>query len=312
MQSLLFAQVFGASYSLYNDLANRNWLGATFDALGIIGAAAQFLQACFAAGTPIRTPEGAVAIEHIKPGDVVLSRSEFDPVGPVEAKVVEEVFVRTAPVLDLRVGDRTVTTTGEHPFFAEGRGWVAANELEPGERVLGLSGEWLLVEEVSDNGQVTTVYNLRVQDYHTYFVGAREWGFSVWAHNASYAVIEALEEGQINRASRQRAGVLTEAELNPQHHLFPQARSDWFSQRGITVDDHTVTIDRTLHDALHAGGGPGLGGGWWNNEIMSRLNAAEAGLGNGERLSASEILAIRDGMVQDFKLTGIPILPYAR
>lgn len=46
--------------------------------------------------------------------------AEFDPSGPLDYKVVEKVFVRTAPVLDLRVGERTITTTGEHPFFAEG------------------------------------------------------------------------------------------------------------------------------------------------------------------------------------------------
>ena len=31
-----------------------------------------------------------------------------------------------------------------------------------------------------------TVYNLRIEEYHTYFVGSAEWGFSVWAHNADY------------------------------------------------------------------------------------------------------------------------------
>jgi hypothetical protein len=40
------------------------------------------------------------------------------------------------------------------------------------------------VQEVFNNGEVTTVYNLRVADYHTYFVGSMAWGFSVWAHNA--------------------------------------------------------------------------------------------------------------------------------
>jgi hypothetical protein len=33
---------------------------------------------------------------------------------------------------------------------------------------------------------VTTVYNLRVADFHTYFVGGGLWGFDVWVHNASY------------------------------------------------------------------------------------------------------------------------------
>ena len=101
---------------------------------------------CFAAGTPIRTPEGSIPIEEIKPGDVVLSRSEFDPSGPVETRVVEEVFVRTAPVLELRVGGRTIATSCEHPFFAQHRGWTPAKELERGDRVIGQNSEWYLVE----------------------------------------------------------------------------------------------------------------------------------------------------------------------
>jgi len=155
-------------------------LGVAGSALGFFG----FFGACFAAGTPIRTPEGTVAVESIQAGDLVLSRSEFDPSGPIEAKVVEELFVTVSPVLDLRVGGQTITTTGGHPFYAEGRGWTAAKDLEPGQRVLGMQRESLLVEWVEDSGLVATVYNFRVADYHTYFVGDEEWGWSVWAHNA--------------------------------------------------------------------------------------------------------------------------------
>jgi hypothetical protein len=36
---------------------------------------------------------------------------------------------------------------------------------------------------VRDSGEDAPVYNLRIADYHTYFVGADDWGFSVWAHN---------------------------------------------------------------------------------------------------------------------------------
>jgi len=31
------------------------------------------------------------------------------------------------------------------------------------------------------------VSNIQVEDHHTYFVGAPEWGFAVWVHNAGYA-----------------------------------------------------------------------------------------------------------------------------
>src|SRR5262249_250780 len=43
---------------------------------------------------------------------------------------------------------------------------------------------WAQVEGVVDRGEVATVYNLEVDEYHTYFVGCDEWGFAVWAHNA--------------------------------------------------------------------------------------------------------------------------------
>jgi hypothetical protein len=33
--------------------------------------------------------------------------------------------------------------------------------------------------------QIANVYNMRVADYHTYFVGGAEWGFDVWAHNTN-------------------------------------------------------------------------------------------------------------------------------
>lgn len=45
-------------------------------------------------------------------------------------------------------------------------------------------GRWIAVEDLFDTGEYETVYNLRVSDYHTYFVGSLEWGFTVWSHNA--------------------------------------------------------------------------------------------------------------------------------
>jgi hypothetical protein len=57
-----------------------------------------------------------------------------------------------------------------------------------GDRVLLKSGGWLRVDAVADGGRVETVYNLEVEDDHTYFVGADEWGFAVWAHNADYSI----------------------------------------------------------------------------------------------------------------------------
>ena len=138
---------------------------------------------CFAAGTPVLTPNGHKAIEQIKPGDLVLSRNEADVYGPVEAKLVEECFVREGVILELHMGGQVIRTTPEHPFYVQNRGWTAARELQAGDLLAGPDGHWTCVEALNDTGKVEAVYNLRVADYHTYFIGKEHWGFSVWAHN---------------------------------------------------------------------------------------------------------------------------------
>lgn len=143
-----------------------------------------FENSCFVAGTPLLTPDGEKVIEQFRPGDLVLSRSEYDVDGPLEAKVVEEVFVRAGLVLMLVVNGRVIRTTAEHPFYVLGKGWRCAKELRAGDWLVSHEGMPVVLEQVGEPDEVTTVYNLRVADYHTYFVGCQEWGFSVWAHNA--------------------------------------------------------------------------------------------------------------------------------
>lgn len=90
----------------------------------------------------------------------------------------------SAETVELRLEGRLlIGTTGEHPFYARGRGWVAVAELRPGEGVALMSGGWGIVEGVAETGRLEALYNLEVEDDHTYFVGCSQWGFSVWAHN---------------------------------------------------------------------------------------------------------------------------------
>ena len=76
-----------------------------------------------------------------------------------------------------------IKTTGEHPFWVYDKGWVPAAEVRPGDLLSSHDGQWIPVEEVFDTGEFASLYNCRVQDYSTYFVGGEDWGFSVWAHN---------------------------------------------------------------------------------------------------------------------------------
>jgi hypothetical protein len=140
-------------------------------------------KACFAVGTPLQTPDGWRNIEAIQAGEYVLARDEYDPSGEVLPKVVEEVFVTEGLIWHLHTGGRVVRTTAEHPFWIWARGWVPYNQLKVGDWLFTLDGLCVQVEDLLDTGKYETLYNIRVADFHTYFVGCDEWGFSVWAHN---------------------------------------------------------------------------------------------------------------------------------
>ena len=115
-------------------------------------------------------------------------RSEWDVEGSVEARCVEELFIGSAPIISLQVEGQEIKTTREHPFWVHGKGWTCAGALQPGDKLSSHDGEWHAVEAIIDLDEWAIVYNLRVNEYHTYFVGAREWGFSVWAHNTCYEI----------------------------------------------------------------------------------------------------------------------------
>jgi len=65
--------------------------------------------------------------------------------------------------------------------------------LRPGDQIY-TEDRWITVEEVHDTGDWEVVYNVRVSDHHTYFVGDECWGWSVWAHN-TYATPIHTHEG---------------------------------------------------------------------------------------------------------------------
>jgi RHS repeat-associated protein len=232
-----------------------------------------FLKSCFAAGTPLRTPEGSKLIEQFQEGDRILSRSEFDPDGPLEVKVVEEVFVRTGRIMDLRVRGQVIRTTSEHPFWVRGKGWTEAGALQAGDLLPSHDGQWVAVEELRDTGEYAKVYNLRIADYHTYFVGDSSWGFSVWAHN-SYT---ALREEGLDKSQAKRANMLykTQGEAAARAYLEGQgfsgsrldnlanaaARQRTGAQRGPNdTSGHTATIRRVASEVT-ANGDTVIGGG---------------------------------------------------
>jgi hypothetical protein len=60
-------------------------------------------------------------------------------------------------------------------MFVRDKGKITAAELEPGDLLPSHTGGWTAVEKTENTGKVEPVYNFRVADYHTYFVGRLEW-----------------------------------------------------------------------------------------------------------------------------------------
>jgi hypothetical protein len=87
-------------------------------------------------------------------------------------------------VLDLIAGNQTITTSPGHLFYSlTRRGWVGAGELQIGERLLNFRGGGAEVQAVSQPRYgAIEMYNLEVEDFHTFYVGRRETD-AVLVHN---------------------------------------------------------------------------------------------------------------------------------
>ena len=141
---------------------------------------------CFAAGTLVLTEDGFRNIEDIEPGDKVYSTDE--ETGESGYKEVLQVFVKETEVVthvfyeveqeDGEIRTEEIETTLNHLFWCEGE-WKAAGTLKAGDLLTLADGSQVKVTEITYEDRHTTVYNMEVADYHTYYVGED----GVWVHN---------------------------------------------------------------------------------------------------------------------------------
>jgi len=128
-------------------------------------------------------------IQHLKPGMEVLSRCE--ETGELAYKRVTKVFAhKSQEVFHLSYHDKRImcggllTVTANHPFWVTGKGWVNAIDLKEGdqfETIDGVSGtEFLRLEKPPYQ---IPVYNIEVEDFHTYFVETVNNGRGILVHN---------------------------------------------------------------------------------------------------------------------------------
>jgi hypothetical protein len=152
--------------------------GAAFGgATGGLGGAALTKvsgSACFVAGTQVLMGDGSSRnIEDVKIGDEVTAA---DPeTGETHARRVIDTYVhKDVPTYDVHTTDGVVTSTEEHPFYVEGRGWTPVRDLQPGDRLVNPKGEPVSVLGVRETGRTQTVYNFNVEELHSYHVGVED------------------------------------------------------------------------------------------------------------------------------------------
>ncbi|TGL79176.1 TIGR04388 family protein [Leptospira yasudae] len=159
------------------------------------------LKTCFVAGTPIHTPDGLRSIEDIRVGDIVVSWNE--KTNTFEKKHVTELFIHDVPQLfNIEIdGEEILRTTWNHPFRrrrTDGKGnieelWVQVENLKIGDLILLRDNNWVPVTEIYYfNVEPTKVYNLEVQDNHTYLVGV----LGVVVHNYEDSVNKLIKSSR--------------------------------------------------------------------------------------------------------------------
>ena len=177
------------------DGAVDGFLGGAVSGFIIGGITSKF---CFVAGTLIHTEDGLVPIEEIKPDQLVWA--EDPETGERALKRVVRLFRNEKfELVHLQVNGETITTTVGHPFFVQGKGWVAAKNLVVSDKLELLDGGEAYVDAI-DQEKLTEsvkVYNFEVEDFHTYYVGK----ISVLVHNVCMGsrnpkVAEAAKRGR--------------------------------------------------------------------------------------------------------------------
>jgi hypothetical protein len=134
---------------------------------------------CFAAGTLVTLGDGSrKAIETVDVGDLVLSqREDGGALGAQRVSRTWEHTVQRTLLLNFSNGEQ-LETTKEHRFHVDGGGFVSAGRLRPGV-AFNTPVNNLVLRAAKERNATTQVYNLEVENFHTYFVGDN----LVWVHN---------------------------------------------------------------------------------------------------------------------------------
>ena len=178
-------------------------------------------------------------------------------------KPVLETYVRNVDKLvHLTVNGEEIVTTFDHPFYVNGKGFINAVDLCIGTELVDSTGTILYIEQIYREmlgDESVRVYNFKVDEYHTFFVGDNV----ILVHNAAYSkdadLIQELKdnnikfnEDEILRMTRNAEGKIVWLEegnsTSGYLHILEEHAGD-FANQGISASE----IPDYIMDALTNG-----------------------------------------------------------
>lgn len=89
-------------------------------------------------------------------------------------RVVRTFLNEKDELVHVQVNGETITCTTEHPFYVQGRGWVAAKDLQLNDKLELQNGEDAFVDAIRREklAEPIQVFNFEVEGFHTYYIGA--------------------------------------------------------------------------------------------------------------------------------------------
>lgn len=198
---------------------------------------------CFAAGTPVATPDGPRPIESLAVDDAVLCW-DF-AARAVVVTTITETFVHAECALlrlDLEDGS-TLSVTRGHLLYADGY-WHPAGDCQPGTSLQTLDGGAMVVQKVQRPAQLATVYNLHVaHPDHTYFANG------VLVHNFKSIGMPFAEGGIVTPRAGGTPAIIGEG--GEPEAVIPLSRARDFGFGG-GAGGSGVTINLTLAGGVYA------------------------------------------------------------
>lgn len=192
--------------------------------------------------------------------------------GEIAYKEVLDTFRNeTNVVVHVTVNDETFTCTEEHPFYVEGKGWVNASALHAGMVVWLADGTKAIIEDVTIEYLDTpiAVYNFKVEDFHTYFVGYS----GVLVHNSECGttVVESSTTQWQRMTSKESAQAAKNLGFEKTNYRAKNGEPIYYNKKTKTY----ISQDIGSGD----GSGPHNGGVWKQAKSPEALNSKKTRLG---------------------------------